>query len=152
MDPLTAFGLAASIVQFVTFATSLINQTYKIYTSATGTTARAQELEEQYNILFQFSSKLQNDPQVCLSNMAGYQITDKDITSLTRLRLICKEDCQTLLDIVQKLKVENGSGRLFQSFRAACRALRKEKCIEELESSLLSLQTQMTLHLCDIAQ
>jgi hypothetical protein len=45
MDPITALGLAAAVVQFVDFATKLTNGTRQVYVSGSGATAGNADLE-----------------------------------------------------------------------------------------------------------
>lgn len=45
MDPVSALGVAASVVQFVDFASSLVCSTYEIYKSASGGSAASVDLE-----------------------------------------------------------------------------------------------------------
>jgi hypothetical protein len=45
MDPVSALGVAASVVQFVEFTSSLICSTYEIYQSASGCSAASVDLE-----------------------------------------------------------------------------------------------------------
>ena len=58
MDPLTAIGLASSIVQFVDYGTKLIGGAREIYHSTTGTTAQNETLELVATEMKEWSSRL----------------------------------------------------------------------------------------------
>lgn len=62
MDPLTAVGVAANIVQFVSFTSGLISKTREISCSPTGSCAEIVTLQSSYEHLQRLSSKLGRPP------------------------------------------------------------------------------------------
>jgi hypothetical protein len=58
MDPLTAIGLASSIVQFVDYTTKLIQGAKEIYISVSGTTEENKSLETITKEMEGLSSRL----------------------------------------------------------------------------------------------
>ncbi|KAI0848078.1 hypothetical protein F5Y00DRAFT_270500 [Daldinia vernicosa] len=63
MDPLTAFGLSASIVQFIGFASDLISKSKEIYSSSKGYTGEVETLDTVYGQLRNLSSSLETSFQ-----------------------------------------------------------------------------------------
>ena len=58
MDPLSAVGVAGTIVQFVTFASTLISKSTEIYNSASGSSTEVLDLHHVSQHLQQLSNKL----------------------------------------------------------------------------------------------
>ncbi|KAF5967483.1 nacht nucleoside triphosphatase [Fusarium coicis] len=103
MDPLTALGLAANIIQFVGFAASLISTSREVYSLATGTGRDITTLAIVHNQL----EKLSRDLNFSDSG-------DKDSAELSQLAQTvrdlsqsCKLDCDSLLKAVQRLQTRN---------------------------------------------
>ena len=147
MDPLTAFGLSASIVQFVGFASGLISKTKEIYASADSSTSQVSSLETVYGQLRKLSSELQlssqRDPK--LLALEGNQDVVNHIFAINDLSQSCKEDCDRLLDITSKLKSGGTTKRRWQSFRLALKTVWKGNEIADLEQRLHYTQTTLTL-------
>lgn len=149
MDPLTAFGLAASVVQFVTFAASLVRNSIEAHNATSGLTD-ALDVEKTYNTLKKFSSRLAASGNINV-NAASPAMQD-DISALEALAVQCEMDCNQLLDVICKLKVSDGPRRRFNSFKAAFKALLKADEIKAMEERLAKTQAHITLHLCSISQ
>ncbi len=60
MDPLSALGIAASVVQFVQFAMAIFNGSRKIHASASGAPEDSESLENIHETLSAFSSSLRS--------------------------------------------------------------------------------------------
>ncbi|KAH7155899.1 hypothetical protein EDB81DRAFT_880231 [Dactylonectria macrodidyma] len=152
MDPLTALGLAAAVVQFVGFASHLVSKTKDIQESATGQSKQAATLETVYSQLQHLSSRLElssrRDPR--LEIVEGSTDLVKHVFAINDLSRICEGDCQRLLDIVRKLKVVDESSRRWQSFRVALKTIWKGNEISDLEQRLHNTQTTLTLHVCSL--
>lgn len=150
MDPLTAFGLAASVVQFVTFTGKLLRKSFEIHDSVSGL-PNALDIQEVYQELTTLSSSLQDFSVVDHDAGTIEQDIRKDIESVRNLASTCKHDCETLLDVVGKLRVKDGPGRRIKSLKAAFTALRKDGEIKHLEKRLAETERQITLCLCHIS-
>lgn len=152
MDPLTALGLAAAVVQFVGFASHLVSKTKDIQESVTGQSEQAATLETVYTQLQDLSSRLElssrRDPKLEL--VEGSTDLVKHVFAINDLSRICEGDCQRLLDIVRKLKVVGDSSRRWQSFRVALKTFWKGNEITDLEQRLHNTQTTLTLHVCSL--
>lgn len=148
MDPLTAFSLAGTIIQFLDFTTKLIQTTVEIHGSIKGLSSEVSSLEEVYTALSEFSSQLET------SNQNSQGVTTEfraQIISLNRLSTSCKEDCDKLLKIVDNL-TSGGPRRRWKSFKAAITSLRKQDEIAILEKRLSRTQSALTLCICEIAK
>lgn len=154
MDPLTALGLAAAVVQFVGFASHLVSKIKEIQESATGQSKQAATLETIYTQLQHLNSRLElsskRDPR--LEVVQGSTDLVAHVFAINDLSRICEGDCQRLLDIVRKLQVGNDSRRRWQSFRVALKTIWKGSEITDLEQRLHSTQTTLTLHVCSLTR
>lgn len=148
MDPLTAFSLAGTVIQFLDFTTSLIRTTVEIHGSIRGRSSEVSSLEEAYTALSEFSSELETSNQKSQGVPSEIRV---QITSLNRLSTSCKEDCDKLLKIIGKL-TSGGSGRRWKSFKAAVSSLRKQDEIAMLEKRVSRTQNTLTLCICEIAK
>lgn len=162
MDPLTAFGLAANVVGFVSFASDLIKTSVEIYSSAGGSDGDVLSLEKVYGDLHSLTNKLQ---VTC-----DHQLTDKDGSSVQlslqdevkdatvavkRVAEICRKDCKELLEFTERLHLEDGGGRVrrkWDSFRVALRKAWGQKKVDAIEERLLKSQVTLTLHICVISR
>lgn len=151
MDPLTAFGLAASVVQFVAFAGGLLKTSIEIHDSVSGL-PKSLDIDEVYQELTGLNSSLRDLTGVDAALDRVHDGIRKDTESIKALARTCESDCEALLKIVGKIKVENGRGRGFKSLRAAFMALRKDGEIKLLEKRLADAERQITLYLCHISK
>lgn len=154
MDPLTALGLAASVSQFVSFASELISKSNEIYTSAKGCTGKVLTLQTVYAQLRDLSESLesssQNDPR--LTAVEGTSEFVKHVFAINDLSRSCKKDCDTLLEVVRKLQNGDGSKNLWQSFKLALKTAWKSNEIGDLEQRLHHTQATLTLHVCALTR
>ncbi|KAK1753978.1 hypothetical protein QBC47DRAFT_361974 [Echria macrotheca] len=148
MDPATAIGLAAAVVQFVSFTYKLVDRTKEIQQSAKGQSTQVETLGTVYGHLLQLSSRLEassiRDPKLERDDSSGIA---KHIYAINDLSKSCQDDCKRLLEIAKKLQSDGPAGR-WQSFRAALRTMWKGDEIDQLEDRLHHTQTTLTLHIC----
>ncbi|KAI0543738.1 hypothetical protein F4679DRAFT_567594 [Xylaria curta] len=154
MDPLTAVGLAAGVVQFVSFASHLISRTKEIHESASGQAKETLTIEKTYTTLQDFCWRLeassQRHPQ--LEMLEGRTDFVKHIFAINDLSRTCESDCRKLLEIISKLKAIGGeSHRRWQTFKVALKTVWKGNEIVELENRLQHTQMTLTLHVCFLA-
>lgn len=150
MDPLTALGLAAGVVQFVSFASHLITKTKEIHASSSGQTDETVTLETTYTRLHELSEKLEtcSRPDPMLEIVEGDTDYVQNVLAIKDLSHSCEADCQKLLKVVEKLKPNGDSHRRWQTFRAALRTVCKGSEIAELEQRLHHTQMTLTLLVC----
>ena len=154
MDPLTALGLSASIVQFVNFAVGLISETKEIHASAQGCSESSATIETVYAQLRELSVGLelssQGDPKLELLERPPEFV--KHVFAINDLARLCKEDCTRLVAIVETLKMGSSVKSSWRSFRLALRTAWKANEISDLEQRLHYSQTTLTLHVCAITR
>lgn len=147
MDPLSGFALAASIAQFITFATTLIHESIEIYDS--GSTAETKSLEDTYETLSKFSRGLVFSGN---GHNVGAELRDQALT-LESLSNSCQHDCDKLLDVVSKLKAEGSARRkVLKTFKAAWATCIKDDKITTLERRLGRSQATLTLCVCQMSK
>ena len=154
MDPMSALGLAASVVQFVQFAASLLNGTRKIYNSSSGASEDCERLEFIHGSLSSLCSGLEAS---VARRAKGVRFIapdlPKDAPSLTDLAARCKEDCKQLLEVVQRMRTKTRSGpKIWSSFRIAMIEVSKANEIERLQERIENYQRLMVLHLCAVSR
>ena len=134
MDPFTALGAAANIIQFVSFAAALISQTKEVSCSAAGCSMKAATLEASYDRLKTLSNELAT--------------VSFNPPAIRDLWLACKNDCDRLLGTLQRLRSSNKPNKTWKSFTVALRTVWKASEISDLEDRLRRTQSVLTLHIC----
>ncbi|KAI1658413.1 hypothetical protein F4813DRAFT_48238 [Daldinia decipiens] len=149
MDPLTAFGFSASIVQFVGFASGLISKSREIYSSSKGCTGEVETLDTVYEQLRNLSSSLETSFQrgLLIEEVKEREIV-QHVLAIGDLAGTCKLYCDRLLETVRELKGKNGTHTRWKSFKLALKTVWKENKIADLEQSLHHTQTTLILHIC----
>lgn len=148
MDPLSALGIAAAVVQFVQFTADLFNRTRKIYQS--GASEKTDRLEYIYETLSELSAKLSSPATGIRFVNTGLP---KDAPSLTELATRCRKYCDELLAAIENIRSKSVSGpRLWRSFRTAMMEVMKKGEIEQLQERIDSYQRLMVIHLCSVSR
>jgi hypothetical protein len=136
MDPITAIGLAAAVVDFVGFSWGLVTGAREIYRSANGTLDENAHLE---------------DIMVDLDSIADD--LNKTSPGRTRAERAIKQlagDCQVesaaLLDILRKLKVR-GKKTVWKSLKAKFASLLAKDDVNELKDRLQEYRSEITTNL-----
>ncbi|KAI1178971.1 hypothetical protein F4777DRAFT_42061 [Nemania sp. FL0916] len=143
MDPLAALGLAASVIQFVHFTSSLVKGTSKIYRSGEG---KAQTLESIYQKLSQLSAALKTVNSVDQVSAVGYR---NDLQSIAEG---CRADSELLLSLISKLKSKPSGSPLWDSFRQTLREILAQGELQELRDRIEERERVMLLQLVDITR
>ena|SRR5277367_356425 len=138
MDPLTAIGLASSIVQFVDFGTKLIGGAREIYRSTTGTTAQNATLEVVITEVRAWCSRLNSpDPS------SVYSEEEKAICSLAAE---CQKLSGEILELIQKTRPKKEKSRT-EAFFAAIRDKWHEDDKHKLQERLGKCRSQLKAQL-----
>ncbi|KLU88813.1 hypothetical protein MAPG_07796 [Magnaporthiopsis poae ATCC 64411] len=152
MEPVSAVGLAAGVLQFVQFAGTLISLGTTIHQSADGKAEWARELETVYGHLSGLSAKFQHsavesetpeDTGIQTSRDPSAPKTPEDAESkaLRDLATECHKLCRRLLDKVEKLQVQpDKSYRTLRTFKAVLMTVWKRQEIADLEERLDRIQ------------
>ena len=149
MDPVSALGLAASVVQCVQFTSSLLKGTHDIYSSSQGFSARSQELNRVYRQLSDFSSDLAKPTTV--SSELG-TTPSRHEGPLKELADSCREACNEVLSVVAQLRAGNGTQRLGTSFGKAFREIMKQDDLRRLQERIGRIESSMILHMSAISR
>jgi hypothetical protein len=141
MDPITALGLAANVVQFLTFAGGIISKSAEIYSSADGQLVEQQELRIVANNLQALAIAL---PKSKGSRHHGNP-NSSEVLSDQQLGELCKE-CRgvshELLGALSALQV-NGKHKRWNSFRQALNSVWSEDKINALELRVNRYRSQI---------
>ncbi|EDN93180.1 hypothetical protein SS1G_09046 [Sclerotinia sclerotiorum 1980 UF-70] len=141
LDPISTFRLAASILQFVDFASKVITSTAELHHSSSRALANNLELSTIFSDLSAISTDLRaRNPH---QETRGYS---KDELALISLASECEELSDKLLHDLDGLKIK-GSHTLWASARQSIRSLWKETYISDMSKRLDSFRSQLLLRL-----
>lgn len=154
MDPVSALGIAAAVVQFVEFAYGLVSSSNEIFHSTKGARLENLELEEVYGTLHRLGAELEIRfrPEGITSTLPSALPSSKQVSDLRQLSEACKSDCDELLGILRNLKVEEGTHRLCRSVKAALQNATSRRKIAEIEARLERTQRAMSLLIATITR
>jgi hypothetical protein len=135
LDPVTAFGLAGNVIQFIDFGCNLLSESLDLYHSASGSTAENVELEI-------VAKDIKDSIAPLLVSAESSSVT------LTYQKLLrsCDDIAKELLSVVDKLKVKDGPHRKWRSFGKALRSIWKKDEVSKLRSRLSELRDQIVTH------
>jgi hypothetical protein len=131
MDPVSAFGLAANILQFIELGYNLASTIYQL--SKHGELAKYKEA----TFISEDLNKICKDTKV-----RGYTT---DELALQQLGMACERKIEHLDSILQRLKGQSGDGT-FKLLQKAVQTMIKEKEIIMLEGDLDRLKSQIIMH------
>jgi hypothetical protein len=136
MDPITAVGFAASILQFIDFSWGLIAGTYEVYKSATGTTFENAHISTVVDDLERVTDGL-------ISDFEGKTKHEKELCKLADK---CHDLSQDLLKLLKKLQVSEKISK-WKSLKVKVASMRKEKEIASIEDRLDKYRSQILIRL-----
>ena len=142
-DPITGFGLAANVIQFLEFGGKLFDTSRQIYRRGalqdyTEIQLVAKDLRNLATSL-EKSSKQQQDNDQC---------RDAD-TLLQSLSIECQNICNDLLEILDELEAQSGDTKRTKrkSFYVAIRTLWKTERIENLRRRMSEMRQELITHI-----
>lgn len=136
MEVVAAVGFAANVLQFSwNTARALISEATEAYQSISGTTSRYLELKIVTEDLRNLSNKLGGD------GGAGRNSDVQRIAESTRKISI------ELLSILEQLRVKDGPHRKWRTVRHALESIWKKNKIDQMQSQLEELRTQLSLRI-----
>lgn len=143
MDPVSAIGLASSVVQLITFSTDIISKSREIHRSAAGSLVENVELETIARTLQSQSRRL----AVHASKDRFPSVTSKDIVACCEQ---VRKSSKKLIDIVEGLRGDAASSR-WKSFYQALKSVWKEQDIADylrrLEMHRRQIDSLLLMHL-----
>ncbi|OQV08118.1 hypothetical protein CLAIMM_12437 isoform 2 [Cladophialophora immunda] len=140
LDPLSAIGLAANIVQFIDFGRELISDAKEIYHSANGATAENVELQGVAENLARLSSTLMKplDPTQGAISEAEAEIV--------KIAASSSSIADELLATIKNLKIGEGPYKKWRSFRQALNTIWKKDKIARLQRRLEDARSNLSIH------
>jgi cob(I)alamin adenosyltransferase len=138
MGSLVTLGLAANIVQFVHFGTTLLPEASNRHCSTSGATIAHTELEVIANNLKQLSLDL----EVSWAESSPQQLGSELVEIYEQCGAVSKE----LVAVLDHFKVQ-GKHKRWASFTGAAKSFRKEKRIESVKKKLNDLQHDVLFYL-----
>jgi hypothetical protein len=138
MDPITALGVAGSIVQLVDFGTKVVSKGHKIYHSADGLDESNHDLEVVTNDLILLQARL-----ICplATKELGVTLSGSD-RALLHLSKASFDVASDLLMHLNKIKVQ-GKRRRWKSFRQALKTVCSKGEIEAMAKRVSALREQL---------
>ncbi|KAK7905356.1 hypothetical protein LTR67_000077 [Exophiala xenobiotica] len=140
MEPLTAIGLAASIINIVDFALQVVSKGNKIYHSCDGVHSEHGDLELVANDMLLLQNKLQ------LSSSPFLQRTklNDDDRALHQLSTAANEVADQLLQKLNKAKAQ-GRFRRWKSLRQAVKSVWSKREVDGMATRLTRIKDQIQL-------
>jgi hypothetical protein len=136
MDPITAVGFAASILQFIEFSWGVITGTYEVYKSTTGTTHENAHISTVVKDLERATDRL-------ISDVEGKTKNERELCKLADK---CHELSQDLSKILKKLQASEKNSK-WLSLKVKVASMRKEKEIASIEDRLDRYRSQILVRL-----
>ncbi|KAK5119570.1 hypothetical protein LTR85_007398 [Meristemomyces frigidus] len=138
MDPLTAVGLAASVVQFVQFGVSILSKSKEIQRSASGSSAENADLEIVENDLSRWTSKLSSAiaPAAVLTALNE---DDQRVVQLCARCILISGQLRTALESVRLKGRKTG----WKTVRTALKSVWKKEAIEGLKDRLIIIRDEL---------
>jgi hypothetical protein len=143
MDPLTAFSLAGTIIQFVDFGTKILSQGYEIYESAKGQLAVDEELElitaDLSGLISKMKrAKISNPPSV--SSLMTGPVSSAQSSTFEKICDEATQIAQVILAKLGKLKIDETKNRELETFKQVWKRLWARREIDELVDRLTRLK------------
>ena len=149
MDPLTAFSVAGTVIQFVDFGSKLLSGSVELFKSSTGSLKPIHELQVVSSDLSSVIVKLRQVTRISFSEI-GRPLAEDDQRQENSFLEICDEagDIATeILDKLDSLRIKKGkkSGKhkAWESFKAALNTALSKKEIDSLRQRLATLQSSL---------
>ncbi|KAK6951193.1 hypothetical protein Daesc_007724 [Daldinia eschscholtzii] len=140
MDPLSAFSLAAGVVQFTDFAGRLLTNIVKVYKSATGQTSTTMEYSKIASDLRYYIDQIQEKAD-SLGSITENNTNDR----VSQICADCREVCTKLEKALEKLKAK-GQTRLEvaqSSFMIVLKGLWTKGDVDTLARQILEIRRNM---------
>ena len=131
MDPVTAFGLAAGVLQVVDLSFKALSKCREIYTE--GSLAENRSPEEITKYLGETTDRLKTAVQNAPSARS------QDSTDIIDISTKCSKTAEELLTELAKMRIESGGGRR-QAIAKGIRAMRRKKFIADSQQKLETYQ------------
>ena len=142
IDPLSAVGIAAAVLQFVDFSTKLIGKTREITGSSTGALAEHVELA----VASQRLKKLNDGLSSSISKFAVQRKLSEAEAALRDVSVECQIIALQFSKALDSLMGDPGQN-VFKSFRQAFKAAWRKNGIDRMRQRLNEQRQQLVVHL-----
>jgi hypothetical protein len=139
MDPFNALSIAASVVQFVDFASKILSKTYELYKSADGASLENSEHETVTKDLRALNQRLTNR-----SSRQGS--LPKEEYALEVICRGCSVIADELLEKLEGIKIK-GKHTKWKSLRQALKTIWSESAIDEVSRRLARYRQELDTQL-----
>jgi hypothetical protein len=148
IDPLSALGLAANIIQFIEFGSKLVSKSVQQYNSVAGSAADKQDVE----LVTRHVHTLAED---IIGTTTAKGTLSRNEDALKQLAQSCARAASELIVILESLKLGKdvrGGKRMVQSLRQALRSMGQESRIDAFGHKLDDFRSELTLNLVMLTQ
>lgn len=141
MDPVSAIGLAANILQFIEYSCRIISDAKEIYQSTHGATAENIELQGVAENLSSLSASM---IQPAKSTPEPISQAEQKIYELASSSKALADE---LLATIQGLQISGSRHRKWRSFRQALNTVWKKDKIGDLQKRLEMIRRHLSIHI-----
>lgn len=156
MDPVTAFGLAAGVLQFVQFSSDIFKNAYgtlKISQGPikNGPDAICKRLDELSQELHGRTSPQSSGPRPT-SSPASPDIDTQEEELLHELAENCRKDCKKLTSRLEMLRRSKGPRRFWKSLKDALKdkVPGDQDSLRQMQDRIKQYESSLTLHMCAV--
>jgi hypothetical protein len=142
LDPVSAVGLASSVIQIVDFSCRLVSKTSEYRTSTDGALIEHKELRAAANRLSALSKAIHGPLTKCKSLRKPTNVD----TALSDIAGECLDRASELTQALQELQID-GTTNTWKSFRQALKAIWEKEKIEQIRRRLDTLREHVVIHL-----
>ncbi|KAG4428595.1 hypothetical protein IFR05_015919 [Cadophora sp. M221] len=142
LDPLTAFSLAGTVMEFIDFGCKIISTTRELSQSRNGASEEVNNHEVITRDLLSLSEKLEASVEECFVDGVSYTGSDE---ALKKLCEGCDSLSKKMLKRLDKLKIQDGAGKR-ATLKQAIKTLWSHNELSEIAAQLASYQRQMEIH------
>ena len=137
MDPITGVGLAASVLQLLTFSIDAVKTCQEVYQK--GSVSHYGNLDYTASHLAHRTNELQ---QLLQSSSIGSRALTREEKDLVELARRCEDCAKTLQKELDKLQTQPRASTL-KAVRLAARAIRKRSTIDKINQQLQAYQSTL---------
>lgn len=140
MDPVSAVGLASSILTFIEFAATLVTGAVKTYRSENGAFDDDKHLDEAIDELDSLSSLLDTRPS-CKTEAER---------RIARIAVNCRADSKVLEDFLRNTPGPKNERTFLRSLKISWTSIMSRKDVAELKSRLQKYRLEVLVHVTSL--
>lgn len=136
MDPVSAVGLASSVLTFIEFAWNLVGGAVEIYHSVNGTLHENARLDDVQYDLDSVSDLLSAQP-TCKTRAER---------KIARVAEDCRTDSRMIQNLLKEIADPKNNRAIWRSLKASWLSIRSRKDVAELKDRLQEYRSEVLLH------